>query len=73
MIEEAMSYLKENGSLKYFCPDITLGTLRNRTVRWIVLANREINKPEIVKEVCQVPISSLSVESDVIHLGMASC
>ncbi|EED85048.1 predicted protein [Postia placenta Mad-698-R] len=59
LVAEALDQIKNKpgGSDPQMKVDMTLGTLRDRSVGWLVDAYRAVNKPEIVKkafELCQI-------------------
>lgn len=54
VVKEALAHLDAGLSPETLDLDITIGTLRNRSVSWFVKVFHDINKPELVQKVCRL-------------------
>lgn len=52
IVDETMVHLDSGVSLEAFKLDTTLGTLRDRSVAWLLNAYHDINKKELILKVC---------------------
>ena len=52
LVQETLAQLEKDISSKNVKFDTTLGCLRDRAVGWLVSAYHEINKPDVVLQVC---------------------
>ncbi|KAG9118713.1 hypothetical protein FRC07_006641 [Ceratobasidium sp. 392] len=64
IVEETTNALRSGVSPRDVCLDTTLKTLRNRSVRWMVLAHNAINNTELIQKaffLCAVPGTNLNL------------
>jgi len=57
VVKEVLEKLEQGDSVQSIAVDAKLKILRNRTVGWLWKAYTQLNKPEIVKKVRNIPIS----------------
>ncbi|KAG1876946.1 hypothetical protein C8R48DRAFT_591009, partial [Suillus tomentosus] len=54
IVAETLTQLTAGRTADKIRLDVTKGTLRDRSVRWVVEAYKLINKPDIVQKVCSI-------------------